>query len=47
MIVRWFLVFYDDDFAKEIWERLREDKERFAKLLPELEKFKNRPWSGK
>ena len=39
--------FYDDDFAKEIWERLRKDKERFAKFPPELEKFKNRPWSGK
>lgn len=39
--------FYNDDFAKEIWERVRKDIERLAKLPPELEKFKNRPWSGK
>lgn len=38
--------FYDDKFAGEIWERLRNNKEIFEKFPPELEKFKTRPWSG-
>jgi uncharacterized iron-regulated protein len=38
--------FYDDEFAKVIWDRLR--KERKLKHFPsELEKFKARSWNGK
>jgi len=39
--------FYDDEFAKAVWDRLRKDEERFEKLPPELEKFKTQAWSGK
>ena len=30
--------FYDDEFAKVVWYRLRKDKERFERLPPELRK---------
>ncbi len=39
--------FYNDNFAKEIWEKVRKDIERLTEIPPELEKFKDRPWSGK
>jgi len=30
--------FYDDEFAKVVWDRLRKDKQRFERLPPELRK---------
>lgn len=38
--------FYDDEFAKEVWDRLRQ-KGDLKRLPPEFENYKTKPWSGK
>jgi hypothetical protein len=38
--------FYDDKFAKAVWDAFRE-KGDLKRLPPELEEYKTKPWSGK
>lgn len=38
--------FYDDEFAKTVWERFRQEG-TLKRLPPELEDYKTKPWSGK
>ncbi len=38
--------FYDDEFAKAVWNRLRKEG-KLKYFPPELEDYKTKPWSGK